>query len=51
MRVVAFLTEHVVVDKIIDHLKLTFAAEKPPPPAGAFWDLDMVADPPAEYFS
>jgi hypothetical protein len=51
MRVVAFLTEHAVVDRIIDHLKLTFAAEKPPPPAGAFRDLDTVADPPAEYFS
>ena len=31
MRVVAFLKEHAVVDRIIDHLKLTFAAEKPPP--------------------
>lgn len=31
MRVVAFLTEHAVVDRIIRHLKLTFVAEKPPP--------------------
>jgi hypothetical protein len=31
MRVVAFLTEYAVVDRIIRHLKLTFAAEKPPP--------------------
>jgi hypothetical protein len=31
--------------------ELTFVAEKPPPPAWAFRDLDMVADPPAEYFS
>ena len=31
MKVVAFITEHAVVDRIIDHLKLTFAAEKPPP--------------------
>jgi len=30
MKVVAFITEHAVVDRIIDHLKLTFAAEKPP---------------------
>jgi len=30
-RVVAFLTEHAVVDHIIRHLKLTFVAEKPPP--------------------
>jgi hypothetical protein len=50
LAVVAFLTEHAVVDRIIDHLKLTFIAEKPPPPAGAFRDLDMVADPPVEYF-
>jgi hypothetical protein len=50
MRVIAFLTEHVVVDKLIDRLKLTFAAEKPPP-GGAFRNLDMVADPPVEYFS
>jgi hypothetical protein len=32
MRVVAFLTEHAVVDRIIDHLKLTFVAERLPPP-------------------
>ena len=31
MKVVAFITEYAVVDRIIDHLKLTFAAEKPPP--------------------
>jgi hypothetical protein len=30
MKVVAFITEHAVVDRIIGHLKLTFAAEKPP---------------------
>jgi hypothetical protein len=32
MKVVAFITEYAVVDRIIDHLKLTFAAAKPPPP-------------------
>jgi hypothetical protein len=31
MKVVAFITEHAVVDRIIDHLKLTFVADKPPP--------------------
>jgi hypothetical protein len=31
MRVIAFLTEYAVVDRIIRHLELTFAAEKPPP--------------------
>jgi len=30
MKVIAFLTDHVVVDRIIDHLKLSFAAERPP---------------------
>ena len=30
MKVVAFLTEPAVVDQIIRHLELTFAAAKPP---------------------
>jgi hypothetical protein len=51
MRVIAFLTEHAVVDRIIDHLKLTFVAERPPPARVAFQELLMTADPPADYFS
>jgi len=31
MKVVAFITEHAVVDRIIRHLELTFAAQRPPP--------------------
>jgi len=31
MKVIAFLTEWAVVDRIIRHLELTFAADKPPP--------------------
>jgi len=31
MKVVAFLTEPAIVDRIIDHLRLTFVAERPPP--------------------
>ena len=31
MKVVAFITDYAAVDRIIDHLKLTFVAEKPPP--------------------
>jgi hypothetical protein len=31
MKIIAFLTDFSAVDKIIRHLKLTFAAEKPPP--------------------
>jgi hypothetical protein len=31
MKVIAFLTDFSVVDRIIGHLKLTFVAERPPP--------------------
>jgi hypothetical protein len=31
MRVIAFLTDYAVENKIINHLKLTFIAERPPP--------------------
>jgi len=31
-KVIAFLIEDVVVDRIINHLKLTFAADRPLPP-------------------
>jgi hypothetical protein len=31
MKVIAFITEFSVVDRIINYLKLTFVAEKPPP--------------------
>ncbi len=43
MRVVAFLTEHAVVDRIIRHLELTFLAEKPPP-AYALEQVALMAD-------
>jgi len=42
MRVVAFLTEYAVVDRIIRHLELTFVAEKPPP-AYAFEQVALMA--------
>jgi hypothetical protein len=32
MKVISFLTDFSVVDRIIDHLKLTFAAQRPSPP-------------------
>jgi len=50
-RDITFITEVAVVDRIIDHLKLTFVAERPPPPQVASQELLMAADPPAEYFS
>ena len=31
MKVITFLIEHAIVDQIIRHLGLTFAAEKPAP--------------------
>jgi len=49
MKVVAFLTEYAVVDRIIRHLTLTFAAEKPPP-AQAFEQVAlMTAEESGEY--
>jgi hypothetical protein len=42
---------HNLVDRIISHLKLTFVADKPPPPRIAFQELLMAEEPPAEYFS
>jgi len=50
MKVVSFLTEPVVVDRIIDHLKLVFVAERPPPPQAAFQGLLWEADPPTGFF-
>jgi hypothetical protein len=51
MKVIAFLTDYAVVDRIIDHLKLTFVADKPPPPHIAYQELLMPAETSAEYFS
>jgi hypothetical protein len=31
LKVIAFLTEYAVVHRIVEHLKLSFIAEKPPP--------------------
>jgi hypothetical protein len=32
MRIIAFITDYAVVDRIINNLNLTFVAERPPPP-------------------
>jgi hypothetical protein len=49
MKVVAFITEYAVVDRIIDHLKLRFAAAKPPP-SHAFTEVALPeADASGEY--
>jgi hypothetical protein len=44
MRIIAFLTNYSVVDRIINHLKLTFVAERPPPPRIAYQELFMAAE-------
>ena len=51
MKIIAFLTDYAVVDKIIDHLKLTFVADKPPPAHLAYQEVLMAAEASAEYFS
>ena len=51
MKVIAFLTDYSVVDKIINHLKLTFVTERPPPPRVAYQEVLMAAETSAEYFS
>ncbi len=50
-KVIAFLTDYAVVDRIINHLKLTFVAERPPPPHIAYQELLMAAENSTEYFS
>jgi hypothetical protein len=32
MKVIAFITDYAVIDKIIHHLGVTFTAKRPPPP-------------------
>jgi hypothetical protein len=51
MKVIAFLTDFSVVDRIIGHLKLSFVAERPPPPHIAYHELLMAPEAPAEYLS
>jgi len=51
MRVIAFITEFSVVDRIINHPKLTFVADKPPPPRLAYQELFMATETGAKYFS
>jgi hypothetical protein len=50
-KAIAFITNFVAVDWIIDHLKLTFVADRPPPPRVAYQELLMAAEIGAEYFS
>ena len=47
MKVISFIEDYKVIDKIIDHLKLTFKAERPPPPAQA--QFSVAAEEKSEY--
>jgi hypothetical protein len=51
MKVIAFIMDYTAVDRIIGHLKLTFAAEKPPPSRVVALVALMAAEGGAEYFS
>jgi hypothetical protein len=51
MKVIAFITDFSVVDRIINHHKLTFVADKPPPPRIAYQEVLMAAEASSEHFS
>ena len=44
-------TDYAVVDRIIDHLNVTFVADRPPPSPIAYQNVLMAAEASAEYFS
>jgi len=48
MTIISFIEDHKVIDKIIDHLKLTFIAAHPPP-SQAQPQLAMAAEDRVEY--
>ena len=50
MSIISFIEDHKVIDKIIDHLKLSFIAERPPPPQVLQHELLMAAEEKREYF-
>ena len=50
MSIISFIEDHKVIDKIIDHLKLTFMAERPPPPKIVQRELLMAAEEREAYF-
>jgi hypothetical protein len=51
MKIITFLTDYSVVVKIINHLKLSFIAERPQPPQVAYQEILMAAETSTEYFS
>ena len=51
MKIIAFITDFIVVDRIINHLKLSFVAERPPPAHLAYQEFLMAAETSGECFS
>jgi len=51
VKVIAFLTHNAVVDRSLNHLQLTFFAERPPPRHIACQEILMAAEEGAEYSS
>ena len=51
MKVIAFLTDFSVVDHLINHLKLTFVAERPPAPRVAYQELLLAVETSAKHCS
>jgi len=51
MKVIAFITDFGAVDRVIDHFKLAFVAERPSPPRVASQEILMAAETSTEYFS
>jgi len=49
MKVIAFLTHYAAVDKIIDHLNLSFVAERPPPLHIAYQKILMATETGGQY--
>ena len=50
MKVIAFITDFPVVDEIINYLKLTFIADKPPAPRFAYQEVLTAAETRGGYF-
>jgi len=50
MSIIAFIEDHKVIDRIIAHLKLTFHAQRPPPPWVFQQELLMAAEEKGEHW-
>ena len=50
MSIISFIDGHKVIDRIIGHLKLTFEAERPPPPHNVQQELLIATEEREGYF-